>query len=539
MLDLPELLEKVFQHLDRHDLTQCAQVNKQWHALTIPYIWRSLMCVCSGDERKKAFRRMVLEDYLQENGYQERPQKPSVLSNYGHLIRLLPNHANLENALRTQACTQQGNEPTVQDLILHLFKYSSKAQVMSLHYKFKDMESDKMKSILAFTLPRLRSLDIQAPLRATRSEFIKFKGVLDQCSTTLENLDVSFFILGAYEAVNVEDEVTEDESICWTSLKNLALQHDHDTLDAGPLLAWMWKRCGQLKRLYVRRIDKSTPSFVQAMLDYMHNLEEITIGDDTYPDWAWNPEDNMEDDVVAALLSGSRHGWKSVSVMSTAEFGPGTMSALEMHYSTLGKLSIDGSNGLQTCDVVQVLRSCPHLHTLYYNDFCKGSCSAVNGAAFIDLDPDTGLLKPWLCEGSLKVLDVKIDGIQRPDLEICSLVEAYPGQGREIQSQLYDRLGRLNHLETLKLGDRCGRTQYDCLEMSLESGLDKLSGLKSLKELNIEKMVTMIGTKEVQWMVENWPKLSAIYGLDGRGWDMEAVEWLRENCPKIVVQKKR
>ncbi|KAK3811075.1 MAG: hypothetical protein J3Q66DRAFT_58568 [Benniella sp.] len=134
MLDLPELLEKVFQHLDRHDLTQCAQVNKQWHALTIPYIWRSLMCVCSGDERKKAFRRMVLEDYLQENGYQEGPQKPSVLSNYGHLIRLLPNHANLENALQTQACPQQGNEPTVQDLILHLFKHSSKAQAFKPPY---------------------------------------------------------------------------------------------------------------------------------------------------------------------------------------------------------------------------------------------------------------------------------------------------------------------------------------------------------------------------------------------------------------------
>ena len=135
------------------------------------------------------------------------------------------------------------------------------------------------------------------------------------------------------------------------------------------------------------------------------------------------------------------------------------------------------------------------------------------------------------------MLEVKIAGIPRPDLERKVVVrEAYPGQGREIQSQVYNRLGRLTNLETLRVGDQVGRFQYDCLEMSLESGLDKLSGLKALKELNTESLATKIGIKEVQWM-GNWPKLSTIYGLDGRGRDVEAVEWLRANRPKIVVQK--
>jgi len=192
-----------------------------------------------------------------------------------------------------------------------------------------------------------------------------------------------------------------------------------------------------------------------------------------------------------------------------------TMNALAMHYSTLGKLSIDGSYGLRTCDMVQVLRSCPHLHTLYYTDRCKGS-SAVNGEAFIDLDPDTGLLKPWLCEGSLKVLMVMIADIPRPDLENKNaVVEAYPGQGRKIQSQVYNRLGRLTSLETLWLEDISGTYRYDCLEMSLASGLDELFGLKSLQELNVEKMATKIGIEEIQWMAENWPKLRVICGIDG------------------------
>ena len=535
MLDLPELLEKVFQHLNRHDLAQCAQVNKQWHAMTIPHIWRDLTCVRPGDTTGKAFGRIVHDDYLQENGYTMPFQQPSTLSKYGHLIRLLPDLMDLERVLRPQACTGPFSGPTAHDLLFHLFRHSSKAQVKFLRYRSEDLGFDKMESILAFTLPRLRSLSFQVYPRGTQPVFIEFKYVLDQCSTTLEDLEVAINMLHADEAVDMLDELTENESICWTSLKDLALRHDHDTLDAGPLLAWMWKRCIQVERLHVWKIDQSTPSLVQAMLAYMHNLQEISMGDFILSHWDANPEDKMEDDVVAALLSGSHHGWKSVLVRSTAMLGREAMNALALHYSTLEELDVDGYYGLLLSDVVQVLRSCPHLHTLRYTDTNNGS-ALVDGMAFVDLDPDTGLLKPWLCEGSLKVLEVKIAGIPRPGLEWKVVDrEAYLGQGREIQSQVHDRLGRLTNLETLWVGDRVGIFQHDCLEMSLESGLDKLSGLKSLKELNIESLATKIGIKEVQWMVENWPKLSTIYGLDGRGRHVEAVEWLWENRPEIVV----
>ncbi|KAK3811086.1 MAG: hypothetical protein J3Q66DRAFT_404470 [Benniella sp.] len=515
MLDLPELHGKVLQRLGRHDLTQCAQVNRQWHAMTIPHIWRDLTCVNSADARGKAFSRLVLEDYLQENGHGEGPPQPSTLSKYGHLIRLLPNPRDLEITLRSQAFSE-GDKPTAYDLLFLLFKRSSKAQVQYLRYDFKDLESDNMNSVLAFTLPRVRRLVIQASLQGTQSEFSKLKSLLDQCSTTLESMDIDINALHVYEAVDMEDKTTEDESICWTSLKDLTLRHIPDTWDAGRMWSWMWKRLGRVERLNVRKIDESTPSFVQAMSTYMHNLREITIGKYGFFDWDTNPEDVMEDDVVAALISGCQ-GWKSVSVKSTARFGRESMNALARHYSTLEELNVDGDYDIPICDVIQVLRSCPHLHTLCYTDWSNG-CSVVEGETFVDLDPDTGLLKPWSCEGSLKVLEVKIAGIPRPDLEgESSLLEAYPGRGRDIQRQVYERLGRLTNLEMLRLGGQTSVPLYECLEMSLESGLDKLSGLKSLKILNVGKLATKISTKEVQWMAENWPKLNVIYGVDGYG----------------------
>jgi len=126
MLDLPELHDKVLQHLSRHSLTQCAQVNKKWHALTIPHLWRNLTCVCLGYARRAAFSRIVLEDYLaeqrrqelQENGRKLEQTPPSALSKYGPWIRLLPNTQELlEHVLWPQVRTRQGHPPTAHDLL--------------------------------------------------------------------------------------------------------------------------------------------------------------------------------------------------------------------------------------------------------------------------------------------------------------------------------------------------------------------------------------------------------------------------------------
>ncbi|KAF9981313.1 hypothetical protein BGZ65_004087 [Modicella reniformis] len=122
-----------------------------------------------------------------------------------------------------------------------------------------------------------------------------------------------------------------------------------------------------------------------------------------------------------------------------------------------------------------------------------------------DRDPNT----------SLRVLKLRITDIPKSEVD----------QGQEIQSLVYDRLARLTNLETLWLGHNPHVTygwqrhreqmdQYDCPEMSLESGLHKLAELQSWKELNVFGLKKRIGPKEVQWMTEHYPKLRVIYGLD-------------------------
>jgi hypothetical protein len=118
----------------------------------------------------------------------------------------------------------------------------------------------------------------------------------------------------------------------------------------------------------------------------------------------------------------------------------------------------------------------------------------------------------------------------------AGFIEDYPGHGREIQQRVYDRLARFTNLETLWLGGYRDYPETYCLEMSLESGLDRISGLKRLKLLGVYFMRTRIGEAEVKWMVEQWPKLSVIYGLSRlKNW--EAVKWLQQHHPEILMEE--
>jgi len=145
------------------------------------------------------------------------------------------------------------------------------------------------------------------------------------------------------------------------------------------------------------------------------------------------------------------------------------------------------------------------------------------------VDPNASSLGPWQCEKSLKVLQARITGIPRPGLE-DTLLEAYAGQTQAVHDQLYDRIARLAG----------SYHQLDCMELSLESRLDKLSGLSKLKELGVTDMNTRIGINELQWMTEHWSRLRTVYVLRDKGNEetlsKEALRRPQENRPNIEVK---
>jgi len=192
-----------------------------------------------------------------------------------------------------------------------------------------------------------------------------------------------------------------------------------------------------------------------------------------------------------------------VKFRSKAIFGEATMNTLAKHFSILESVDMDGCETVTSDHLVRVLSSCTRLHTLLCSHWrYESNQSPINAKVFVDVD-DTGSLKSWQCETSLKVLRTQITGIPRPDLTGGIVAEVYPGQARELHGQIYDRLARLTNLERLQLGTISFKPHSDCLEMSLESGL---IGFISLRVWGPEKIpigeITWISFRNVHEVVK-------------------------------------
>ncbi|KAF9100451.1 hypothetical protein BGX29_006593 [Mortierella sp. GBA35] len=139
----------------------------------------------------------------------------------------------------------------------------------------------------------------------------------------------------------------------------------------------------------------------------------------------------------------------------------------------------------------------------------------------------------------LTTLHLEIGGIPREDQQRTE-------ESHRIQRQVHQQLGALTRLQELRLGHACELQaieeyecqqqqqqhhhqdntrqdkdtndkvpgfQRDCLEMTLASGLDLLSGLTELSALDLSRMDHRVGPKEFQWMRRHWPKLRTLLGV--------------------------
>ncbi|KAK3829337.1 MAG: hypothetical protein J3Q66DRAFT_28313 [Benniella sp.] len=581
MSNIPELDEMVWRLLDTQDLARCARVNKAWHKAILPHLWRNVALRYPSHKQEEAFGRVILEDYLYEQQQKaqesehamDQPTHPpwssslpaltkhcrwiqkakgpeELLSILGRLIISSgQNQATLERSGRVEL-------PTAHELLQHFYRRCPVLQVEHMRLSTRAINSDAQlfKMITEDVVLRVRSLEFgeRYGLGRINIQPSKLKRLLDRLSSTLEFLHIELHIQATQKEESDLEEDTEESKV-WPKLKRLTLRLSVDSPDQASFRRWLWQRCGHVRVLTIYEAGESVvQSLAENMPTCMPNVQEFDMG----PNSSYN--ERLKDQEIAAILNGSRQGWKRVWTRPLSHFGNASKEALAKHFSTLEELWMDGCRDFQGPDQVRALAFCPNLHTFtsindggYPRDTILRPISA---STFIDRDPSTGSLKPWLCEESLKDLKVMISDIPRPDLKTSGLIrESNPGQGRELQALVYERIARFTNLETLWLGMDSYHTdtgsngsceddddeeearwfQRNCLEMSLDSGLHKLSALKNLRELSVIDMEHKIRLKDVQWMVENWPKLKTIFGLSPMGKTKHAVEWLKKNHPKI------
>ncbi|KAF9948838.1 hypothetical protein BGZ65_007783 [Modicella reniformis] len=528
MFNIQELDDLVYSQLDRYDLTQCVRVNKKWHTLIIPYLWRDTTAL-NRWKQIVAFRQMVLEDYLHEQQQhqrtaQEREEKVdsgavslTLLEKNARWIQRISPPKHILKYLQGWMYNFDINAPTSMSLFRHFLKRCTSITFLSLELEQEELESDEiLKVIVDYYLPHTRDLYINTFHLGFCMESWLLKHLLSRCSSRLEKLTLWVVVVGTEERkIKWEGDHEENVEPEWL-LKDLKLRFCIDKSNSKTFWPWLWKHCSRVKTLKADYIFDLVHSLAEGISTHMTDLTEIELGNGTW-------DRNLKDQEVAELLSSSYRGWKTVRLKHALECMLATKAALTQHFSTLEELVIDdGHNGFTRDDLITVLSSCPKLRMLIFSeDFAA--------TTFIDRNPDTGSLREWACEGSLKVLQVKITEVPRPDI---ISTEDYPGQGRGIQRQVYERLARLTKLEMLVLGHHSHSVHWhSSLEISLDSGLYWLEGLKELKALDLSCLEARIGVEEIEWMSKHWPKLDSIKGLS-----KEVINSVQGQFPAIQLQ---
>ncbi|KAF9324139.1 hypothetical protein BG006_000825 [Podila minutissima] len=535
MFDLPELLDMVFSVLSTQDLARCALVNKQWCDIATPHLWHTVSYL-SGD-RLKAFKRTVLEDFLRAQEYQDLRLKLEEAEQ-----RRWPGQGSIKELATTKH--------TAEEFFSYFLKQCVNVRTLALDIVFpNELFYRVFKDIADNLAPNLRELSLKGPCDGsffgTSSRWYLY--FISRCSSNLEKLTIYSDPIPGYIA-DVGADLLPIADVKFPGLKELVLDHCWSK-DELPMWDWFWKSCGNVERLELKtcRTDL-TYDLAARIRTYLPKVNSIVF------------KDKMVRKAVTPLISACMGGWKTVRTQATLDRM--SCKALVKHCGTLEVLEVKAILTFSSSTLQCVLSSSPGLKVLITIDDKwrrRRRIPYLEAKDFIDIHPLSNTLNPWASEKALKVLKTKITYIPRPDVSkylgggqrFDALTETYAGEGRHLQRRVLERLARFTNLEELCLGHDTmaniypeslyeGGTnedyQYDCLEMTLESGMSQLRNLKNLRVLDVRRMAQRIGIKEVQWMTRHWSKLQVIRGLHDDGDNLKAAEWLWKHSPMITVE---
>lgn len=284
--------------------------------------------------------------------------------------------------------------------------------------------------------------------------------------------------------------------------------------------------------------------FVDGLKTYGHLLRSLTVRDDSLflcsimrsrPNFQltslevhlthtghWQP-------FIHFLRRGSTTGWKRLIFSVTVEQGPtyefaaDFFEALLKHASTLEVVRLEDECYADAEGINRLLCTAPNLKVLYVSNDHKDGHSGgyLDAKAIVDSE--------WVCD-DLEVFACEIRNIPRPDITRTILNQPATKfvqtgtveESLDLQYRIYSKLARLTKLRELTLGfyyipgnsivvpkNRDHIRQFDCLAMTLESGLDLLKDLTELREVGLQDMEIYIdGEQEQEWFDEHWPNVA-------------------------------
>ncbi|CAO3565320.1 unnamed protein product [Mortierella alpina] len=539
-----EVFEIITSSLYTSDLAHCVRVNRSWSDLFLPQLWKTI----------------EIRDRIDYNKFNTHDTLKALLRNC-HSIQTL-HTCNIKWIWALASMTTRCRNLRSLTLVRDHNALSVSSELVTLPPRDVEASFARQAIYVSSALPillkqnrGLQHVKIEGFIFHPRAGCRTLDYILRSLPTqSLDRLDIKCksFLTSKSPADDIDPAVFQDgeegddqEDNRPYALKELALSGRIESIDA--LFAFL-ERCPRLESLILRSVSDVPYDQLSVVLrKHCPLLSRLK----------WESENCVEGDAeIAHLLDASSSssdrqdggrgtGWKSIQLPFMRNFGPLSIQALLRHASALTQLGANGWGSLSSSDIQTLLCSAPGLENLNGHFVVHATCDGRVAEIVLRAQDIMHSNATWAGTTSLKHLRLVIHGVPRPDVK-CDhmgrpfphpLPEVTPSHCLQVQESVYKQLGAMTQLQTLVLGrpdvnpngviemaERLVRLhptlgalvrehQYQCLELSLVSGLGLMSELKELRILDVTRMAHRIDVAELEWMHVNWPKLETIEGL--------------------------
>ncbi|KAF9359065.1 hypothetical protein BGX26_000242 [Mortierella sp. AD094] len=218
-------------------------------------------------------------------------------------------------------------------------------------------------------------------------------------------------------------------------------------------------------------------------------------------------------------------------------FSNGALDSVRAHCKDIVSLNLDGTRGIQSKALDQLLRVCSSLKTLSARGVVLNARDMVRESK-------------WACRGlETLVLDIEIYAATTEPQSVMansggrmSVPTMSHDCVKTVRECVYDQLADLTRLRLLGLGGgHPVRGAEPTVDLTLESGLQKLKSLHCLERLDIRRMVRTQSEQDMAWMVQHWPRFCYLEASKGRTYKngndktYKAIEWLSQTRPGMRI----
>ncbi|OAQ26569.1 hypothetical protein K457DRAFT_128103 [Linnemannia elongata AG-77] len=343
-----EVTELMSTFLDSHDLTQCVLVNKSWHSLFIPSLWRTLR------NTDKDLRPLFLTRTFWRAFFHYHDHIRILETNDPTFVIII---ARILTKLQSLTyCPTDDDVVDVPTVMWFNDIYSTTPLSLEVQEELRGYDNPIILVTLIHQNQNLRSLSISEPCFRLKNGDSDFHNIMPRILKlpSLERLEISFAAHlsppglpplddKTFEArlpvffadfVNYKPPLGEGGYYIYSeSLKEVSISGGFADIDPGRLV--FLDKCRQLETIRLSHLQEwSIISIPMALREFCPNVTHFD----------WRKGSKRERDVsMAMLLSSTTVGWKRVELPDMQDFGPMAFDAfMKFAAETVEVLSVEG-----------------------------------------------------------------------------------------------------------------------------------------------------------------------------------------------------